>query len=246
MDRGIEQDMNYMEELPFGTITSGLAQNTLVLRIIEFVYSQLPDWRDESVRPKKTSEKPLNIQLCAYLNTIRTKNDFPMVNFSHEEPQVGHATVDISASPQEEIAFGAGFYNTRFYNKYTPLVVFECKRLPTPGKDRENEYVTGFIKKSGGIQRFKIGLHGANHDIVAMIGYLQANTPHHWYNTINQWIIDLSNGTMKDICIWNTGEILECFEEDSSKGIASCRSTHAREGNIESKILIRHLWVTMN
>lgn len=55
-------------------------------------------------------------------------------------------------------------------------MVIECKRLPTPGgKDREREYVSGFHANgspTGGIQRFKLGLHGGQVHDAAMIGYV--------------------------------------------------------------------------
>ena len=39
----------------------------------------------------------------------------------------------------------------------------EGKRLPTPGSGREREYVASATgeKPGGGVQRFKLGLHGA-------------------------------------------------------------------------------------
>ncbi|MDP2951998.1 MAG: hypothetical protein Q8O76_01615, partial [Chloroflexota bacterium] len=131
---------------------------------------------------------------------------------------------------------------------YDPIVVFEGKRLPSPSRDREKEYVTGGIEhKSGGIQRFKLGLHGANHDIAAMIGYLQEGSAFDWHDKINKWITELSNGTIADVCVWNISELLETFEEDFSKGIANCQSIHSRSGSAQSnKILIRHLWITMH
>ena len=128
------------------------------------------------------------------------------------------------------------------------MLVFECKRLPAPSPDREKEYLTGGKKnKTGGIQRFKLGLHGADHNIAAMIGYLQEGHASYWHDKINKWIAELINGTMADNCVWNISEMLEKREEDSSKGIAKYQSTHNRSGSVQSnKILIRHLWITMH
>ncbi|BCT55298.1 hypothetical protein [Dehalococcoides mccartyi] len=224
-----------------GTISSGLLPDTLVLKAIDFVYMQLSAWRDDPSRPNEQTENKLNLQLCKFLNS-RARNDFPMVLFEHEEYQVGHAVVDISALPAETTTIGA-----KIYAIYDPIIVLECKRLPAPSRDRETEYVTGGTEnQGGGIQRFKLGLHGANHDIAAMIGYLQANTPNYWFNEINKWIIQLSNGTLKDVCVWNTTEMLEGFKEDPNQGIATCRSIHDRNGRVQSKISIFHLWVKMS
>jgi hypothetical protein len=224
-----------------GKITSGLAPGTLALKTIDFVQEQLSFWRDDPRRPDEQSENKLNLQLCKFLNA-KSKNDFPMIRFEHEEYQFDRRSVDISASPVAEITIGASLYTI-----YDPVTVFECKRLPAPSSDREKEYVTGGTEhKNGGIQRFKLGLHGASHDIAAMIGYIQERSACEWYKEINEWIVELSNGIVKDVCAWDKSEMLEKLEEDSLTGIANCRSTHNRTGGAQSnKILIRHLWIKM-
>lgn len=224
-----------------GKITSGLVLGTLAQKTIYFVYTQLPAWRDDPDRPDEQSENRLNSQLCKFLNS-HARNDFTMVFFQHEEYQSGRTSVDISASLYEAVSGGA-----KTYTIYDPIVVFEGKRLPAPSRGREKEYVTGGIEKSGGIQRFKLGLHGTNHDVAAMIGYLQEGHASYWHDKINKWIAELSRGAIADGCVWNISEILETLEEDSSKGIANCSSTHNRSGSAQSnKILIHHLWVTMH
>lgn len=234
--------MESTEKSAIGKITSGIVPNTLALKTIDFVYTQLPAWRDDPNRLDEQSENKLNLQLCKFLDS-NARNSFPMVRFNHEEYQTGFSSVDISASPIEMTTIGA-----KTFTIYDPIVVLEGKRLPAPSHDREKEYVTGGIEhKSGGIQRFKLGLHGANHDIAAMIGYIQERSACDWHNEINRWIEELSSGTIKDVCAWNTSEILGKLEEDSSKGVANCRSTHNRNSSAQSnKILIRHLWITMH
>ena len=223
-----------------GKITSGLGPDSLALKTIDFVYTQLPAWRDDPDRIDEPSENKLNLQLSKFLDS-HARNDFPMVFFQHEEYQFGRTSVDISASPNEAVSVGA-----KTYTIYEPIVVFEGKRLPAPSRGREKEYVTGGIEKSGGIQRFKLGLHGPNHDIAAMVGYLQEGSACDWHDKINKWIAELSNGVIQDTCLWNTSEILGELEEVPSKGIANCQSTHNRSGNVKSnQILIRHLWITM-
>jgi len=225
-----------------GKITSGLAPGTLSLKTIDFVLEQLPSWRDDASRPNEKSENKLNLQLCKFLDA-KARNDFPMIRFDHEEYQSGRRSVDISSSRVAEIIIGAVTYTI-----YDPVIVFECKRLPAPRRDREKEYVTGGMKrKKGGIQRFKLGLHAASHDIAAMIGYIQKRSAQEWHNEINKWIIELSSSTIADDCVWDKREILGTLKEDYVKGIANCRSTHNRIGSIRSdKISIHHLWVTMH
>lgn len=233
--------MASIKKQAIGKITSGLVPGTLALKTIDFVHAQLPAWRDDRDRPDEESEKELNSQLCKFLSA-HARNDFPTVFFHHEESQSGRRIVDMSALPVE-----ASTYSTTTYTIYDPIVVFEGKRLPAPSHEREKEYVTGGIKqKSGGIQRFKLGLHGANHDIAAMVGYLQAGAASDWHNKINKWITDLCSGSIPDTCDWNLSEILELLEEDIANGTAKCRSVHNRTSNNQNnKITIHHLWIKM-
>lgn len=224
-----------------GKITSGIKPRTFQLMIINFVYQQLPAWRDDSDRLPEQSERKLNSQLSKFLNLEARKN-FPMVQFGHEEPQYGNRDVDISVLPEETMIIEA-----QTYTKYDPVLVIECKRLPAASPDREREYVTGTKpnKISGGIQRFKLGLHGAKHDLAAMVGYIQNSTAQHWYSKINSWILELAKKPIGDGCVW-FDETLQAFEGNESKGIHSCRSIHSRTSNKVNKIELYHLWIAMN
>lgn len=231
-----------LENQSSGQITSGIVQKTLSHKTINFVCSQLPAWRDDPERRSEDSEDKLNLQLCKFLD-CRARNEFPMVRFDHEEYQFRDRRVDLSASPVQAIILDA-----KLYTKYDPILVLECKRLPAPSKEREKEYVTGTNeKKSGGIQRFKLGLHGADLEIVVIVGYLQKRTARYWHNEINSWILELTSGKINDGCVWDNDETLEILDEDMPKGLTSYRSVHVRTGSqISTKIVIHHLWVTMS
>lgn len=228
-----------------GRITFGIEKNdTLDLKTIEFVRRRLPEWRDDPDRSSEESEVKLNLQLCKFLDS-RARNDFPMVCFNHEEPQSGKRSVDLSASPASRILIKA-----KLHTIYDPFLVLEGKRLPPPSKDREKEYVTGDygdkIKTSGGIQRFKMGVHGAALDRAAMIGYVQERSVNDWYHDINKWIAKLAgNSPTTDGCIWTIGEILEPLVASESKGDAFYRSVHSRV-DCKSNIKIYHIWIEMN
>ena len=126
---------------------------------------------------------------------------------------------------------------------FDPLLPIECKRLPTPTGDRdEREYVFTKDGTTGGIQRFKAGLHGANHTLGAMIGYVQSETVQHWDARIADWI----NGLIKAGQIgWIAADLLEFEQENPSKKIATLKSKHAREKGLPD-IALRHLWIAMN
>jgi hypothetical protein len=223
-----------------GRITKGLARDTLIDRTLEFVRRELPNWRDDPTRPHEEAEERLNAQLCKYLNATSRKK-FPMVYFHHEEKQTTDRRVDMSALSVEPQAFGSTPYSI-----YDPFLVFEGKRLPPPknGK-RAREYVTGADSKCGGIQRFKLGLHGAKHDRAALVGYVQKGELREWLKMINGWIRDLE-ATFAFEETWRLDEQLSGFIEDTATRIAVCSSSHPRVGDAISKsIRIRHLWVKM-
>ena len=225
-----------------GRITSGIEPHTTPLRIIAFMRQQLSAWRDDPDRPNEVSEPMLNPQLCKFLDS-RARSEFPMVAFSHEEPQGSGRYADLSASPVKSMVIEA-----RSYTKYDPILVIECKRLPAPSKDREKEYVTGTepAKITGGIQRFKLGHHGARLDMAAMIGYVQAGTASHWLDEVNGWILELVDSPLGDGCVWDETEILRSIGEDGSEDVFSYRSVHKRIANAtNAEIEIRHLWIMM-
>ncbi|MBW7989567.1 MAG: hypothetical protein FVQ84_06060 [Planctomycetes bacterium] len=225
-----------------GQITCGITLKTLVLETIGFVHDQLPAWRDDPNRTNEQSENKLNLQLCKFLDS-RARKVFPMVCFYHEEYQAGRRSVDLSASLAESKVIEA-----KIYSIYDTILVLEGKRIPAPSSDREKEYVTGTTsgKISGGIQRFKLGLHGAKHNLVAMIGYVQDRSACHWHKKINGWISELVSNLIGDGCIWTADEILKAFKRDTSRGIDRYLSIHSRTDDlVNHEIELHHLWITI-
>lgn len=229
-----------MDESSSGQITSGIKLKTSILEIINFISIQLPFWRDDTNRIDEQSEPKLNAQVSKFLN-YRAREYLPMFRFDHEEPQQSNRSIDISVSPETNMVIEA-----RPYTIYDPILVIECKRLPAPSPDREKEYVSGHLpnKISGGIQRFKLGLHGAQYDLGAMIGYIQDQLDEDWLNLINKWIKELVAKPIGDGCIWSDDEILSLLENNTVSGTIKCNSKHQRYNN-SSKIEIYHLWVSM-
>lgn len=210
-----------------------------VPRTLEFIRTQLPVWRDDPERPQVDPERRINATFCSFLNS-RARAQFPMVAFQPEEPQTGKSDVDFGVHGTDTIVVG-----TRCYTIYDPFLVIEAKRLPAPPpKDREREYVTGTDKQTGGIQRFKLGLHGAEVETAAMVGYIEKHTPQHWYGLINGWIEELAVCTAKDGCVWSVTETLQHLQCDSVHDVASSRSIHQRKhGCLTTTITIHHLWI---
>lgn len=110
------------------------------------------------------------------------------------------------------------------------LFVIEAKRLP-PTKPRD------YVRM--GIGRFKREEHGKEHDIAAMLGYIQDEDFGHWYKKVNSWIEDL---------ISTSGENPRWIEQDKLRSIrltdvGEYRSTHSRIN--ENPITLYHFWVPL-
>lgn len=114
-----------------------------------------------------------------------------------------------------------------------------------PSKDREREYVTGGNKKSGGIQRFKLGLHGAHQEQAAILAYIQSGLPDAWLTQVNAWIDAETTTPSASGERWTSDEKLINFAEDSVRRTGQASSEHARDNSISDKILIKHLWIVM-
>lgn len=169
-----------------------------------------------------------------------------MARFKHESPQSGTRTVDIGIHGTEETTL----IGVRPYSIYEPFLVIEAKRLPAPGKDREREYVTGTDRSSGGptggIQRFKLGLHGSNVETAAMIGYIEKHSPRVWHGTINGWIADLIGITSTNGCVWSNADMLQPLQVNEGNRTAFSVSSHQRRHEcVTSTIAIHHLWAVM-
>ena len=219
-----------------GRITRGLEPGTTVRKTLEFVKSRLPLWRDTPSRIAATAEEELNSQLCKFLNAY-ARSEFPLAIFHHEERQTGRRRVDISAlSPKSTVIEG------RNYSIFDPFLVIEGKRLPAPSKDREREYVTGNKQTSGGIQRFRLGLHGSPLNHAGIIAYVQEHSCAEWFSCLNSWINELSERTEE----WTIDDCLVGLECDADKRIASCTSVHTREDGETPHIQLTHLWVEMH
>ncbi len=224
-----------------GRITRGIHPNTLVEHTIQFVATQLPLWRDDETRPLVEAEELLNSQFCKFLEA-RARACFAMVLFHHEEHQGKRRRVDMSAGPSQE-AVEAATYRMSIYD---PFLVLEGKRIPAPAAAREREYVTGFAKRSGGIQRFKLALHGANHDTGVMIGYVQAKDSPSWWETINRWIGELAASGDDTTCEWNAEDQLQSLFDGGIKKASWCESRHTRPGAPKpGAIRLIHLWIMM-
>lgn len=230
----------YESQVGQGRITHGPRPHALVERTLEFIEKELPRWRDRPDRQEESSEEKLNAQLCKHLNSAARKSRLPVM-FHHEEKQMKNRRVDISAGLDE-----GGFIGSIYHSIDEPFLVIEGKRLPSPGgKSRETEYITGGAALTGGVQRFRMGLHGAGLGTVSLIGYLQGDNFQRWFERINGWIQRLAEDSASGEQ-WGGGELLADLSINPSDRTGRSSSVHPRIGSDGAVFRIRHLWVEMS
>ncbi|WP_346858899.1 hypothetical protein [uncultured Draconibacterium sp.] len=132
----------------------------------------------EKERFKKSDRENLkNQQLSDRFNQIGTKNEKNWIGVSKENE-------NDNSTNREDIYFYLDDDNR------TRIFFAEGKRLPKAGSNSEEEYVVGMSstgKPSGGIQRFKLGLHGEPETMTdyAIIGYIEKDSFSSWQIKIN-------------------------------------------------------------
>lgn len=212
-------------------------------RLIDFIATELPRWRDHPDRLGQTAETALTSQLCGHLNVAaRHSSGWDILQFRVEEPdeQRRGRKIDLIASPCGPTIWIGGRRCTQF----DTLLPIECKRLPIPrdGHRDEREYVIDRRATTGGIQRFKAGDHGAAHRLAAMIGYLQVDTPPVWHLRLNSWIADLDTKMEPH---WSSADLIHSERLEGPEGLAMFRSQHVRAKGL-ADIYIRHIWINMS
>lgn len=216
--------------------------STVKLELVSFIAEELPRWRDDMNRPIENAETKLTEHLCDYLNSAaRTSSTWDHIQFRTEvgdERQSGRK-IDLAVKPLAAVLIIEG----RRHSQFDMLFPIECKRLPTPtGRERDKrEYVITETGSTGGIQRFKLGHHGASHNFAAMIAYVQEQSCSYWFDQVNCWIKDLAMVTTPT---WSDSDILQLLSEDLNAGISTFTSEHEREGGL-NRCKLRHLWLQM-
>jgi len=212
-------------------------------KLIEFIVTCLPHWRDDPQRSVKTAEDSLTQTLCRYLNTAtRNTPGYNLVKFEREVEDEFHPKrkVDLGVMPDKNIITVEG----KSFTKYETILQIECKRLPTPRKKNrdQREYIFSEYSSTGGIQRFKEGYHGANHNFVTMIGYIQDKTCADWVTQIKKWIDGLIKEKQEG---WSAKDHLRKAHCDNVNRTMMLESKHKRKSKL-SEIEIRHLWIEMD
>lgn len=228
----------------------------VVDRIEEFLRKTLPQIlvaispvRQNSA--KLRNEKDLCAELGKRLNFAAYAEIF---SFYPEDPEDESTTRTLDYGAYPKIHFVVG---SRLLGATDRLYGLEAKRLPTHTSpinqpEREREYVVGHWnlrrskakRISGGIERFKEGLHGNSLDRVGMIAFIQKNDLRHWLAEINGWINDLIHSPPLEShqARWTESDWVHEAAVETLE-VAELRSVHERR--LLPQIRITHFWLML-
>lgn len=211
----------------------GPSLNTQFEMVVEFLKTHLPKFAEFILNANIENENGLNSQLSRFItNAAAQEIFFAEREIMEDETRGDSPAVDIGIHLKvEDIGIDP------------PLItVFEGKRLTTklPNK-RCREYVIGHEKGGkhihcGGIERFKLAIHGGKLNYAGMIGYLQDGTPD--IGKINVWICDLCSQPFDPA--WSEREQLTPGKIDGR--VAKYSSIVNRVG---SELNLTHLWLNL-
>ncbi len=202
------------EKVP--SIKGNLKYPKLINTVIVFIETNLLNFRinfDEIDKKDTDIEPSYNNQLSKYFNACLTNETF---QFQHEDKKKNKSRPDIGMQIKATVLQGS----------YKSFFDIECKRLNTSMK-HVNQYVYG---KTGGIERFKQNLHGADLEDSAIIGYIENETPDFWLQKINYWI---EKQIVKNDIFWSNKDKLIKIENQYI-------SNHQKVNNKFIKII--HFW----
>ena len=174
----IDMISDFNDELTLNEPTPSIDKGTINKKLISFIEKILLVFQNEYKGSVSINEEVLTQNFVKILDFYSKKLPFFFQQETIQMPSDG---------VRRKVDIGVFFY----YKDDDPFFTIEAKRLPTP-KGREREYVIGANKKkSGGIERFKLNLHGINLSQSAIIGYVQSDNFKYWFKKINEWINEL-------------------------------------------------------
>ena len=119
-----------------------------------------------------------------------------------------------------------------------PITIIEIEAKILSSKSSHNkEYV---CRETGGIERFKRGLHSSHLTECGMFGYIQTNNADHWITKINNWITELSDKNVE----WTRDEILLKSDSFSNPNVNKYCSRHQRLSL--SEIVLYHYFIDLS
>lgn len=228
-----------------GNLEAGVLELGAFCReIVSFIEHELPVWRKRPEISQVEDEPRLNQSLCLHLDKA-SRHTFDSIRFLQEPIQGSGRNADIGVMPVDAITVEG--IN---YHDYEQLLPIECKRLPTPTDSRRSdlEYVHGLPgKRTGGIERFKHGLHGRGNRHALMIAYVQEKSAEHWLAVVNERLAELTQKS-SDNGLWNPTESLNVETPVKTADVQRSSSRHKRlqPPCCSISVDMEHLWLRMN
>ncbi len=237
-------DADTHESAILGKIT-GPEPDESILSVVEFVEDHLIDFSKKYADSNIRNEIGLTQQLVILLNIYATKEKYPF--WFHpdymEIPERGDSPrVDIGTISKEEE--GVVIESKTYASK--SFFSLEAKRLGELGSKRSKEYLIGRREKgkyinTGGVERFKQGIHGGSLKYGAIIGYVQTFDFVCWHDRIDSWIDDLIEKKLHSPVSWSPDDKL--IRENIKSKTARFVSKNSRRNDY---ITLFHLWTTLN
>lgn len=211
--------------------------NAQFSRVIEFLKTYLPQFAESILKTDIHNENGLNSRLSYFITNTAIVNQENF--FAHRENMEDETRGN---SPATDIGI---YLKADDIGIDPPLItVLEGKRLSSKmPNQRRREYVIGHEKdgkhvQCGGIERFKLSIHGRMLNCAGMIGYLQDGTPVGWQKKISGWIRDLCNQALQPE--WLEWEQLKLRKTDGR--VTELSSIVKRVG---SELYLTHLWIDL-
>lgn len=221
----------------FGTLSSA-SDNTIINKIYDYLSLILSGFKSKN----NENENAITNRLCKTLNSKKPSEYSFYFHHQNLENDKENTSTDFAV-------FGTLAYaqENNIGNDDSPsLIKFEAKRLNSHlPKKREKEYVCGeydngkCLKNSGGIERFKNGRHGKDVINAGIIGYIQTDSPKHWFQKVNDWIQEQIQSANDKKLVWQNTDILTLnYQHDILSDYSSV--SHRIYGD---DIRLRHFWI---
>jgi len=205
--------------------------NTKVLLIISKLMKQtVPSFKTYLVsdfyKKRKLNEDDFTQVYIEQAQILIRKYDYPFnINGQYRDiTNLSKGFSDFYFYPNEQNVSTTSFFSV------------ESKRLPSPEKSREKEYVIG-TKNNGGIERYKTEKHGKGLDKCGLLGFIEKEDSTYWFKEVNEWIEDLT----KINSDWKKDEILSEIEANIDYCILQSIA-HKKSDTID----LTHLWIILN
>jgi len=218
----------------------GPEANSAIMDVVAFVEKHLTEFSRTYAGSSVKNESGLNQGLCILLNNY-ARIECRFFIFEKEFME----DVEKGSSPKVDLGVIVLPINSEFYNSQESFFSIEAKRLGKTEKAREKEYLIGReedgkYKQCGGVERFKMAIHGKNLQYSAVIGYVQIYDFNYWQKTIDGWIDELIAGKISSCSHWSEKDKLQPLNQTANT--AKFRSENSRQ---KGSIILFHLWVNL-